>query len=108
MEYTCPCGVGYPAPEDGNTKGHAYGTCGNPECASEYDKACKKVGAQKPSRGYMDLEDLVRELADIYEEHGNMKVEYSNQAGCFEFSEDAIDIVGGELSEKKMVIEASY
>ena len=43
MEYTCPCGVGYPAPEDDGAKGHAFGNCGNPECWNEYEKAWLKV-----------------------------------------------------------------
>ena len=47
MEYTCPCGVGYPAPEDDVSEGHAFGTCGNPECWAEYKEACDKVKESK-------------------------------------------------------------
>jgi len=43
MEYICPCGVGYPAPEDSNAEGHAFGSCGRKECLDEYRKACEKV-----------------------------------------------------------------
>jgi hypothetical protein len=43
MEYTCKCGVGYPAPEDKGAEGHVFGCCGNPECLREYREACDKV-----------------------------------------------------------------
>ena len=43
MEYTCPCGVGFVAPEDEGGSGHAFGVCGNPECMREYKDACDRV-----------------------------------------------------------------
>ena len=42
MEYTCPCGVGYPAPE-ADYKHPGFGTCGKKECHQAYRDACKKV-----------------------------------------------------------------
>ena len=47
MEYICPCGVGYPAPEDMKGVGHAFGTCGNEDCLSQYRQACEKVKLSK-------------------------------------------------------------
>lgn len=43
MEYACPCGVGFPAPEDKKSAGHAFGTCGNKDCYKKYKEALKKV-----------------------------------------------------------------
>jgi len=42
MEYICPCGVGYPAPEQ-TYKHLGFGTCGNAECLEKYEEACKEV-----------------------------------------------------------------
>lgn len=47
MEYICPCGVGYPAPEDEGGNGHAFGTCGKGECWAKYKEACDKVNEAK-------------------------------------------------------------
>jgi len=47
MEYICPCGVGYPAPEDESAAGHVFGTCGNTTCMEEYQAACEKVKESK-------------------------------------------------------------
>jgi hypothetical protein len=46
MEYMCPCGVGYPVPEQRFQHG-GFGTCGNPECLAEYQRACIEVGDNK-------------------------------------------------------------
>ena len=56
----------------------------------------------------MDLEDLVRELTEIYEEHGNMQVEYFNQAGEFELSDGDVSVTGGDLSPKMLSIRTYY
>ena len=51
MEYICPCGVGYPAPEDSNAEGHVFGTCGKKECWEEYRRAYKKVKEDREEQG---------------------------------------------------------
>ena len=47
MEYICPHGVGYPAPEDRDARGHVFGTCGDSECMDAYTKACEAVRDSK-------------------------------------------------------------
>lgn len=41
MEVICPCGVGYPSPDDKSKEAveHAFGCCGNAECLAKWNKA---------------------------------------------------------------------
>ena len=55
-----------------------------------------------------DLEDLVRDITELYEEHGNMQVEYVNQVGSFELPENAVEVIGGDLEPKQLLIKAYY
>lgn len=43
MEVICPCGVGFPSPDDKskNAMTHAFGCCGNDDCLKIWDEACK-------------------------------------------------------------------